>query len=215
MAALEVFANNASAVVTSGGNTSPSGGTVESWTVAGGSTLPAATTGVTQFHVADPALPSEVILVTNVTGTTLTVTRGADSSTPIAHGSNFTIRQVVNASWLALVQTSALAVTSGVVTLTDAPVIAVNAAQGNHFRVTLAGNRQLQNATSPVDGQKVTFEVIQDGTGGRTLSYDTAYDFGIVGAPVLTTTAGARDLLGFVYSASKGAWLFAGITKGL
>jgi len=215
VAVLEVFAHNASAVVSAGGNTAPSGGTTETWTVAGGSTLPAAATGVTQFHVADPALPGELILVTNVSGTSLSVTRGTDSTTPVAHGSNFTIRGVLPASWLVLVQTSAFAVVSATAVLTDAAVIAVNAALGNHFRVTLGGNRQLQNATNPVDGQKITLEAIQDGTGSRTLAYDTAYDFGVAGAPVLTTTAGSRDLIGFVYSSSKSAWLFAGITKGL
>ena len=67
MAVLEVFAHNASAVVSVGGNTTPSPGTPETWTVAGGSTLPAATTGVTQFHVADPALPSELVKVESET----------------------------------------------------------------------------------------------------------------------------------------------------
>src|SRR5213595_298053 len=119
MAVLEVFAHNASAVVTTGGNTTPAPGTAESWTVAGGSTLPAAATGVTQFHVADPAQPSELLLVTNVSGTTLSVTRGADSTTTVAHGSNFTIRQVLPASWLTLVQTSAFGITSAVAVLTD------------------------------------------------------------------------------------------------
>jgi hypothetical protein len=215
MVALEVFAHNGTAVVSTGGNTTPSPGTTETWTVAGGSTLPAAATGVTQFHVGDPALPGELILVTNVSGVTLSVTRGADSTTTAAHGSNFTIRQVLPASWLTFVQTSVFGIVAAVSVLTDVAVIAVNAALGNHFRVTLAGNRQLQNPTNPVDGQKITFEVIQDGTGNRTLSYDTAYDFGIAGAPILTTTAAARDLIGFVYSSSKAAWLFSGITKGL
>lgn len=215
MAVLEVFAHNASATVSAGGNTAPASLTTETWTVAAGSTLPAVTTGVTQVHIADPQLPRELILVTNISGTTLSVTRGVDGTTPVAHGSNFLIRAVLPASWLALVQTSVFAVVAATAVLTDASVIALNAAAGNHFRVTLGGNRQLQNATNPADGQKITLEVIQDGTGSRTLSYDTAYDFGVAGAPVLTTTPGARDLIGFVYSSSKSAWLFSGVTKGL
>ena len=60
-----------------------------------------ASTGVSQFHVADAAAPTEIIVVTNVSGTTWTVTRGADSTTPVTHTAGFTIYQVVPYSWLA------------------------------------------------------------------------------------------------------------------
>ena len=39
----------------------------------------------------------ELIAVTNVSGTTWTVTRGAESTTPVAHSAGFTIYQVVSA----------------------------------------------------------------------------------------------------------------------
>ena len=60
----------------------------------------AAATGLSQFHVADPASPSEVIAVTNVSGTTWTVTRGAESTTPVTHTAGFTVYQVVSAGAL-------------------------------------------------------------------------------------------------------------------
>jgi hypothetical protein len=99
--ALEVFGNNPSAVVSSGGTDAPSAGTVETNWVLTGSTLPACSgsaTPATQFHVADPAAPSEIILVTvNAGGATptLTVTRGAESTTPVTHAAGFTIDQVI------------------------------------------------------------------------------------------------------------------------
>jgi hypothetical protein len=40
----------------------------------------------------------EIIAVTNVSGTTWTVTRGAESTTPVAHGANFTVQNVVTAA---------------------------------------------------------------------------------------------------------------------
>ena len=60
-------------------------------------------TGVSQFHVADPAAPSEVVLVTNMTGggnNTWSVIRGADSTTPVAHAAGFTVTNVITAGWL-------------------------------------------------------------------------------------------------------------------
>ena len=62
----------------------------------------------TQFHVADVAtgFTSEIIAVTNVSGTTWTVTRGAEGTTPVAHSAGFTIDQVVTTGFLGNVQTS-------------------------------------------------------------------------------------------------------------
>jgi Pectate lyase superfamily protein len=94
---LEVFANDATAVVASGGTTAPSAGTVESWTLSG-STLPAVSssaTPLTQCYITDVANDTEKILVTNISGSTATVTRGSDGTTPVAHTAGFTVRQVV------------------------------------------------------------------------------------------------------------------------
>ena len=107
---VELFAENqAATTVTSGGTTAPAGGTPETWTVASSAMFPAAlSTAVppTQFHVADTAtgFTSEIIAVTNVSGTTWTVTRGAEGTTPVAHSAGFTIVQVVTTGWLGSVQ---------------------------------------------------------------------------------------------------------------
>jgi hypothetical protein len=90
--------------VSSGGTTAPAQGTSQSWTMAGGyASFPAANSSaspLTQFHVIDPALPSEIIAVTNVSGATWTVTRGAEGTTPVAHVAGFTVQQVVTAAGL-------------------------------------------------------------------------------------------------------------------
>ena len=105
--ATELFTENrATTTVSSGGTDAPSSGTQETWTVASSSMFGAAATAVSQFHVADPAAPSEIIAVTNVSGTTWTVTRGAESTTPVAHSAGFTIDQVVTTGFLGNVQTS-------------------------------------------------------------------------------------------------------------
>ena len=93
------------------------------------------------------------------------------------------------------------------VTLTDAATIAVNAALGNLFRVTLAGTRTLGAPSNPTDGQTIHFEIKQDATGSRTLAYASAYEFSTtLGSPTLTTTAGDVDLLAFRYNSTATKW---------
>ena len=84
-----------------------------------------------------------------------------------------------------------------ITTLTDAATIAVDMDDNNNFQVTLAGNRTLGNPTNVVEGQTGFIEVIQDGTGSRTLSYGTNYRFVGGSAPTLTTTASAKDVLAY------------------
>jgi len=108
---VELFASQPQTTVSSGGTTAPSPGTVENWTVASSGAFPAASSTAvpaTQFHVADTnaSADSEIIAVTNVSGTTWTVTRGAEGSTPVAHTSGFTVRQVVTKGWLNTVPAS-------------------------------------------------------------------------------------------------------------
>lgn len=97
--AIENFTNDAATTVSTGGTTAPAPGTVQTWTVASSASFPTAgNAGV--FHVADPALPNEVILVTSVSGTTWTVTRGAEGTTTYAHTGGFTVRLVLTAGTL-------------------------------------------------------------------------------------------------------------------
>ncbi len=97
---VETFANLPSTTVSSGGTTAPSPGTVQTWTVASSAGFPAASSGAsppTQFHIADPADDTEIIAVTNISGTAWTVTRGAEGSAPVTHAAGFAVNQVVSA----------------------------------------------------------------------------------------------------------------------
>ncbi len=67
---------------------------------------------------------------------------------------------------------------SSIVTLTDAANIAITLSDGHHFKVTLGGNRVLDNPTGkPAAGKSQTFiiEFIQDATGGRVPTFGTDY----------------------------------------
>jgi hypothetical protein len=99
----------------------------------------------------------------------------------------------------------------GLVALTDAATIAVNAAAGSFFRVTLGGNRTLGTPSNPVDGQQITFEFIQDSTGSRTLAYSAAYAFpASIPQPSLSSSPGQRDFASFIYDAGETLWQCVG-----
>lgn len=70
-------------------------------------------------------------------------------------------------------------VVRGETTLTDASTIAWDLSTGGpNYKVTLGGNRTLGAYTGSTPGQEGYLKVIQDGTGGRTLSLVNAvYDF--------------------------------------
>ena len=90
------------------------------------------------------------------------------------------------------------------VALTDAATIAVDLSLGNNFTVTLAGSRTLGAPTNVTAGQSGVIVVTQDGTGSRTLAYNTVYKFagGSSNAPTLTTTASAVDVLAYYVESS-------------
>jgi hypothetical protein len=94
-------------------------------------------------------------------------------------------------------------------TLTDGTNIAVNAAATSFFRVTLEGNRTLDNPTGLSDGQKITIIIKQDAPGSRTLAYGSKYKFPGASAPTLSTASNAIDKLECVYD-SAGDLLYCG-----
>jgi hypothetical protein len=108
-----------------------------------------------------------------------------------------------------------------VTALTDGTSIALNAALGNDFTVTIAGNRTMAAPSNPVNGQKILIEVTQDGTGGRTLTWTSGtggYSFGNGTAPSPSAAANAVDMFAFRYSAKAGGatgrWCYMGAGLG-
>jgi hypothetical protein len=94
--ALERFAHVGSTTVSSGGTDAPAAGTEQTWTVSSSGAFPATLNQSRYFKVVDPAANGEVILVKSVSGTTWTVVRGADSTTPVIHQASFTVTNVVS-----------------------------------------------------------------------------------------------------------------------
>jgi hypothetical protein len=107
------------------------------------------------------------------------------------------------------------AVAPGVVALSDADTIAVDASLGNDFRVTIGGNRTMGTPANPANGQQIIFQVTQGSGGPFTLSWSGGYEFSAeMPQPALSSSAGQTDLLGFIYNAAKGTWLLAAFVTG-
>ena len=82
-------------------------------------------------------------------------------------------------------------------TLTDAATINWDTSLGQVATVTLANNRTMGAPTNLRVGTLI-LHVIQDGTGGRTLTWNSVFKWPAGVAPTLTTTANRRDLFSFV-----------------
>jgi len=90
------------------------------------------------------------------------------------------------------------AAVADIVSLTDGATIAVDFNTGQNFAVQLGGNRTLGNPTNCVPGQTGSAFIIQDGTGGRTLSYGANWEFAGGTAPTLSTAISAVDRLDYI-----------------
>jgi hypothetical protein len=81
------------------------------------------------------------------------------------------------------------------VTLTDGATISWDMGSGFDFVVTLGGNRTMAAPTNTKVGQKGRLIIQQDGTGSRTMTWNSVFDFANGTAPTLSTTASAKDYL--------------------
>ena len=98
-----------------------------------------------------------------------------------------------------------------VTALTDAATITPDLNDSNNYSIVLAGNRTLANPTNCTAGQSGSIFIVQDGTGSRTLSWGSYWDFAGGTAPTLTTTAAAVDRVDYVVrSASSIHAVFTG-----
>jgi len=93
-------------------------------------------------------------------------------------------------------------------TLTDGATISWDMNTQSVAKVTLGGNRTIAAPTNGSTGQFASLLVAQDGTGGRTLTWNAVYEFASDTAPTLTATASLGDLFVFRYNGSK--WLEVG-----
>jgi hypothetical protein len=111
---------------------------------------------------------------------------GAVEEITVGEGLTFASTALSNSGQLASTQT-----------LTDVASVAWDLSAGVFATVTLAGNRTMAAPSNLTNGRTYTLVVNQDGTGSRTLAFNSAFKFpgGVV--PVLTSTASAKDIFEF------------------
>jgi hypothetical protein len=189
-------------------------------------TLPAPTGGQQLIAVEKTDSSANTVTVTGtirgVGATTLTLALQNESLLFYAYGSSWYVmaghKTLVSLDGRYVLLTGAVMngpLSPKVSALTFGGSIPVNAALANTFAVTLTSSAgTLANPTNPVDGQVIRIRVAQDATGGRTLAFGSAYDFGAAGSPTLSSAASKVDILCFEYIAALAKWCFLGAGLG-
>jgi hypothetical protein len=85
-----------------------------------------------------------------------------------------------------------------VTALTSATTVTIDMANSNNFSCTMAHNIAFANPSNDTAGQCGSIFLTQDGTGSRTASWGTDWDFAGGTAPTLTTTAAAVDRIDYI-----------------
>lgn len=158
------------------------------------------TNGVTTQAVEKTTFSSLTVTGAARFDSTVTVSGAVDLKTNVSVGGTAVVggaaqfASTVTVSGKGKFMTGAL---TPIVTLTDAASVATDLNTGNVFYVTLGGNRTLAAPTETTTniGAVGQIYIQQDGTGSRTLSYNTVFQFPGASVPSLSTSANAVDAL--------------------
>jgi hypothetical protein len=149
------------------------------------------------------------------TATELNILDGVTATTAELNYSDIVTLGTTAASKVFTADANNLTIVSGAIVnvediLTDGATITWDVIDSPVAKVTLGGNRTLSapSGTTPFAGQFVSLLIIQDGTGGRTVTWNAVYEFAADTAPTLTATASLGDLFTFRYNGAK--WLEVG-----
>lgn len=88
-------------------------------------------------------------------------------------------------------------------TLTFSATPAFNMRHGGYKKITLTNNVTSSTVTNPSDGQELTFEICQDGVGGRTF----AWPADVRGEEAIGATLSTCSTQKFIYDSGAVAWL--------
>jgi len=81
-----------------------------------------------------------------------------------------------------------------------------DASAASSFRIVLTGDVTSSTVTNPTSGQRLTFIVIQDGTGGRAFAWPANFR----GASVIAPDASLANVQDFVYDGTAALWRATG-----
>ena len=89
-----------------------------------------------------------------------------------------------------------------ITTLTDSATVTPNLNDSNNYVLVLGGNRTIANPTNITAGQSGSIFITQDGTGGRTASWGSYWDWAAGTAPTLSTGANQVDRIDYIVRSS-------------
>ena len=155
--------------------------------------------------IATATTVNKVTFTAPTTGSTLTIADGktlsASASLTLAGSDSTTMTfpaTSTTVAGLSIAETFTAQQRGAISVLTDGATITPDFSLGNNYSVTLGGNRTLANPTNLTAGATGSLFISQDGTGSRTLSWGSYWDFAGGTAPTLTTTASAVDRVDYV-----------------
>tara|TARA_R110002167_G_scaffold309654_1_gene514563 strand:- start:62 stop:1396 length:1335 start_codon:yes stop_codon:yes gene_type:complete len=155
-------------------------------------TVVAAVSALTSVNkAAITSINSAITSINAGTFNTLTVTTSASIGGTLAIGTTAIKKLTVNGPGLSVI-----------VTLVDAASVTSDFDTAQNFALTLAGNRTLSAPSNVDPGQVGSIFIIQDGTGSRTLAYNTIWKFAGGTVPTLSTAAAAIDRLDYIVQTS-------------
>ena len=85
-----------------------------------------------------------------------------------------------------------------ITTLTSGSTVTPDFAASNNFTLTLGENLTIANPTNCTAGQSGSIFLIQDGTGSRTITWGSYFDWAGGTPPTLSTAAGSVDRLDYI-----------------
>jgi hypothetical protein len=91
--------------------------------------------------------------------------------------------------------------------------VAIDASLGNNWDVSATANFTLDTPSNPTDGQVLHLRIIQDATGGRTITLSSGWNAGTA-TITLSTGANKCDHLVAQYRSSTSKWEITGFTAG-
>jgi hypothetical protein len=191
------------------------------FTGAPGSTVTVTVPGTVtkKFYLVDNACGQSIIMTYSGSTTTATIANGekrfvwcdgTNCFTPSAQASDATTLDGLDSTVFARRDVENIYQdrwSSPWVTVTEAPTTTIDASVGNHQKLTLTGNRVMAAPTNVVDGQPIVLMVIQDGTGSRTLTWNSVFVFESGLSPTLSPSPGAIDLFMMFYDSALTKWI--------
>ena len=84
--------------------------------------------------------------------------------------------------------------------------VTLDCSDSNVHKVVLTGSITLNEPINPESGQVMNIIFEQDGSGNRTVTFDTVFKFPGGTVPTLSVLGGAKDILTCQYDADYGFW---------